>query len=146
MTIQRMKWSAITADSAAAPERRNSRECRGFGGMELAGLEPATSWVRCSGAAPQKWRVCSAFAGTPFAVSASDTGRYGTIRGIQALEASQCLDAGGSETIVLEPPSRQKTYRPRDRSRFDRWGPLSHSACGPRRASIGSSPRPSASM
>jgi hypothetical protein len=72
----------------------------------------------------------------------ADTGGFGAI---QAVEASQCLDAG-SETIVLEPPSPQKTYRSRDRSTFDRWGPSSHSACGPRRASTGSSPRRSASM
>ncbi len=54
------------------------------------------------------------------------------------LEASQCLDAGGSETIVLEPPSCQKTCRSRARSWFDRWAPSSHSACGPRPASTGS--------
>jgi hypothetical protein len=38
------------------------------------------------------------------------------------------------------------SYRPRACSRFDWWGPESHSASGPRRASTGFSPRRSASM
>jgi hypothetical protein len=33
---------------------------RGSVTMELGGLEPPTSWVRCRRAAPQKRRICSA--------------------------------------------------------------------------------------
>src|SRR5690242_6130376 len=45
--------------------------------------------------------------------------------------------------LHLEPHCSE---RARACSRFDLWGPESHSASGPRRASTGSSPRRSASM
>jgi hypothetical protein len=49
--------------------------------MELGGLEPPTSWVRCRSAAAQNWVICSAFARTSIAVSAPDNGQCGAIPG-----------------------------------------------------------------
>jgi len=60
----------------------------------------------------------------------------------------RCVLVGPSHKMVPMASGRSgsQSARHRVRSTFERWMPSSHSACGPIRASTGSSPRRSASM
>jgi hypothetical protein len=59
--------------------------------MELGGLEPPTSWVRCKKAAWQKWAICRPFRGAPSQVPGADCRGLPAILGVSGTGESQCL-------------------------------------------------------
>ena len=74
-----------------AAERRNPCVLQGFRAMELEGLEPSTSWVRCRGAVLQKLPFCRGFWSAWSLVRGADCRGSPAILGVPGTGHSQCL-------------------------------------------------------